>query len=87
MKLALRVFIVITMAGLFALIAINAFSEILDLRENDFSLYIGKCMASWIKSIILSQAVFFAGGLFLYVLRDNKKEINKLQDYLHTQRY
>ncbi|MGR3219528.1 MAG: hypothetical protein ACUZ8H_06885 [Candidatus Anammoxibacter sp.] len=75
MKRALKVFIVITMAGLFALISVNAFSEILDLRESDFSMYIGKCMASWIKSIILSQAVFFAGGLFLYVLRNKKKSV------------
>ena len=72
MKQVLKIFIVITMAGFFALIAVNAFSEILDLRENDFPVYLGKCMAAWIKSIILSQAVFFSGGLFLYLLRDKK---------------
>ncbi|MGR3317574.1 MAG: hypothetical protein ACUZ8O_03770 [Candidatus Anammoxibacter sp.] len=75
MKRALKVFIVIAMAGLFALISVNAFSEILDLREDDFSMYVGKCMASWIKSIVLSQAVFFAGGLFLFVLRNKKKDV------------
>lgn len=63
------------MAILFALISINAFSEILELREGNSSIYIGKCIASWIKSIILSQAVFFVGGLFLYVLKDTKKDI------------
>ena len=73
MKRALKIFIVIAMAGLFALISVNAFSEILDIRETDFSNYVGQCIASWIKSIILSQAVFFAGGLFLYVLRNKKK--------------
>ena len=72
MKQALKVFIVITMAGLFALIAINAFSEILDIRESEFTMYVGKCMGAWIKSIVLSQAVFFGGGLFLYVLRNKK---------------
>lgn len=72
MKQVLKIFIVMAMASLFALIAINAFSEILDLRENDFSMYMGRCLASWIKSIVLSQAVFFAGGLFLYCLRDKK---------------
>ena len=74
MKQALRIFIVIAMAGLFALISLNAFSEILDLKNNDFSTYLGECMAAWIKSIILSQAVFFTGGLFLYILRDPKKK-------------
>ncbi len=72
MKRVLKIFIVVAMAGLFALISINAFSEILELKQREFSTYFGQCMAAWIKSIILSQAVFFSGGLFLYMLRDNK---------------
>lgn len=74
MKQALKVLIVLAMAGLFALISINAFSDILELRQDDFSTYFGQCMGAWIKSIILSQAVFFSGGLFLYMLREKKKK-------------
>ncbi len=73
MKQALKIFIALAMAGVFALISINAFSEIMDLKDREFSMYFGKCMAAWIKSIVLSQAVFFAGGLFLYMLREKKK--------------
>lgn len=73
MKQKIRGCIIATMAVLISLIAVYAFGNVshsLEITRGPDLLW--RCLATWIKSIILTQTVLVVGALFLFMLRKPK---------------
>lgn len=73
MKQKIRGCIIATMAVLISLIAVYAFgnvSQALEVTRGPDLLW--RCLAMWVKSIILTQTVLVVGILVLFMLRKPK---------------
>ncbi|MBF8277330.1 MAG: hypothetical protein HW390_2403 [Candidatus Brocadiaceae bacterium] len=73
MKQKIRGCIIATMAVLISLIAVYAFgnvSQSLEVTRGPDLLW--RCLAMWVKSIILTQTVLVVGILVLFMLRKPK---------------
>ncbi len=73
MKQKIRGCIIATMAVLISLIAVYAFGNVshtLEVTRGPDLLW--HCLATWVKSIILTQTVLVVGVLFLFMLRKPK---------------
>lgn len=73
MKQKIRGCIIATMAVLISLIAVYAFGNVshtLEVTRGPDLLW--HCLATWVKSIILTQTVLVVGALFLFMLRKPK---------------